>query len=315
MQNSSILFIGEAMLELVNIDKKTLAKSFAGDVYNTSVYLKRAYSDVSASLVSAIGTDALSEEFKQVVLSENIEIKMLAQSPDSHMGTYMVVTDEHGERSFIYWRSQSAARQMMSNLSESQKQSAFLTPTGTTKTVFFSGITLAILLPDEREKFWEFITSLKATGAQIIFDPNYRERLWESKECAKQQMEIAFQLSDWLMPGLEDFTGLYGLTSIDQCIDFCAQYGFEELVLKQGAESVHVINTHGHEEIAITPSENVVDTTSAGDAFNGIYIGARLAGDSVAESVRVANYAACQVIATPGAIMPKEVFEKSWLNR
>ena len=306
----TFLFIGEAMLELVNKDEYTLAKSFAGDVYNTAVYLKRAFPKMQASFLSAIGSDALSAEFNSIVASEGINTNLLAQSKTRHLGTYMVVNDELGERSFIYWRSQSAARKMMSCLSASQKEQSL-----SANVVFFSGISLAILLPEERAQFWLLIESLKANGAKVVFDPNYRERLWDSKEIAKTQMEQAFALSDWLMPGLEDFKDLYGLNTIEECLAFCAPYGFQELVLKQGAESVHVVNEHGHTVINITPSENVVDTTSAGDAFNGVYLGARFSQQSVADAVISANYAACAVIATPGAIMPKALFEASWKNR
>ena len=307
MHNESIVFIGEAMLELVNVDQKTLAKSFAGDVYNTSVYLKRAFPSLNASFLSAIGSDEISTEFMQLAKNEAIDMSLTAQSNTLHMGIYMVVNDEHGERSFIYWRNQSAARNMISSLSESQKSAA-----KQFKHLFLSGITLAILQPEERDAFWTFLRDIKAGGTKIIFDPNYRERLWASKEDAQQQMQQAFELSDWLMPGLEDFNDLYGLDTIEACIEFCASYNFEELVLKQGAESVHVVNSDGHHIIPIIASQNVVDTTSAGDAFNGVYIGARLHENSVTMAVKLANAAACEVIATPGAIMPKERFEACW---
>lgn len=315
MENrTKVLFVGEAMLELVNISQNMLAKSYAGDVYNTSVYMKRAYPKLSASFLSAVGQDLVSQEFVQKAKDEQVNTQAIGVSERHHLGTYMVVNDDTGERSFIYWRSDSAAKSMMSTLSS--EQNAFIqTEFGQQSVVFFSGITIAILHPSEREQFWELLERLQQAGALIVFDPNYRPALWESSSLAKQTIEKAFALSDWLMPGVDDFKALYGMTTVDECLDFCQQFNFNELVLKQGEKSVHVVNGDGHSEFDIIKSNNVVDTTSAGDAFNGIYLGARLENASPKIATKLANYAASKVIETPGAIMPLALFEQYWANK
>lgn len=311
---TAVLFVGEAMLELVNTSQNMLAKSFAGDVYNTSVYMKRAFPELSASFMTAVGNDLLSHEFMQKAKSEHVNTQAIGISENRHLGTYMVVNDDAGERSFIYWRSDSAAKSMISTLSS--KQSAYIQTTfGQQGVVFFSGITLAILHPSEREQFWALLALLQRAGALIVFDPNYRPTLWESVDVAKQEIEKAFALSDWLMPGVDDFKALYGMTSVSECLDFCNQFTFSELVLKQGEKSVHVVNGDGHSEFEIVKSENVVDTTSAGDAFNGIYLGARLRQSPPETATKLANYAASKVIETPGAIMPQALFNKYWANK
>lgn len=311
---SSVLFIGEAMLELVNKANNTLAKSFAGDVYNTAVYMKRAYPQLTSGFMSAVGEDMLSREFMSKSLSESLDIGNVAISSQRHLGTYMVVNDETGERSFIYWRSDSAAKYTLSSLSAAQLERIHseYTKTGV---VFFSGISLAILMPQERELFWGLLSKMQAEGALVVFDPNYRPALWENVKTAKQEIEKAFTLSDWLMPGLDDFKSLYAMNTVEECLAFCEQFDFSELVLKQGEKSVHVINSDGHKEFEIVKSTKVVDTTSAGDAFNGVYLGSRLQNLSPQISTKLANYAASKVIETPGAIMPAALFEECWANK
>lgn len=309
---TNILFIGEAMLELSSNTQEnmqdTLKKSFAGDVYNTSVYIKRAFPNNEISFMSGLGQEPLSLEFEKTVVSEGIDTSYIAHSAHKHMGIYMVLNDEHGERSFIYWRNNSAAKQMMSLL-DSAKQNAALEQF---QHIFFSGITLAILDSAERGTFWRFINDAKQRGISIIFDPNYRPSLWNSPEAAKQQFALAYAASDWLLPGMDDFKALYDIHSIDECIAFCRPFDFTEVLIKQGGDPVHLIcrenNTEQTQSFAIERSKNVVDTTSAGDAFNGIYIGARIEGKSPAEAVKLANYAAMKVIETQGAIMPKTKF-------
>lgn len=307
-KQSKILFIGEAMLELVNKDENNIGKSFAGDTYNSSVYLKRAFSQNDVAFMTAVGRDVLSNSFVGVLENENINPELIGRSEAAHLGAYMVLNDKTGERSFLYWRSQAAAKSMMTSLTEAQLQIAY-------DAVFFSGITLAILHDDERELFFDYIEKKRANGSLIIFDPNYRARLWQNQEIAKDTMQKAFELSDWLMPGVDDFADLYGLNDVDSCLAFCKQFGFSELVLKHGEKAVHVVNADGTNIIQITPSSNVVDTTSAGDAFNGVYIGARLQGEDVTYATLLASYAAKQVIETPGAIMPKEKFDSAWARK
>ena len=308
MNNSpSLLFVGEAMLELTNKTDISLGKSFAGDVYNTAVYLTRAFPQYQTQFLSALGTDKISDEFAARVASENIGTDFLARSSSHHMGIYMVVNDETGERSFIYWRNDSAAKRLMTNISKLLNKLTFAKD----DVLFFSGITIAVLQEAERNLFWNFIQKAKSEGVKIVFDPNYRPALWNSVDLAKSEIEKAFSLSDWALPGLDDFKTLYQLNTIEQCIEFCQQYEFEELVIKQGSDEVHIITGDGHEINPIIASDNVVDTTSAGDAFNGAYLGARISGKSSKYATRFANYCASKVISTPGAIMPKELFEKA----
>lgn len=306
----NLLFVGEAMLELTNKTDSILGKSFAGDVYNTAVYLKRAFPQFTTQFVSALGSDKISDEFLARVVAENINTDLIGRSTTHHMGIYMVVNDATGERSFIYWRNDSAAKRLMSTVGSTLDELSL----SANDTVFFSGISIAILCPEERKLFWEFVKKAKGAGAKIIFYPNYRPALWESVDVAKQEMDIAFSISDWAMPGLDDFKALYQLSSMDECVEFCAKYNFEELVIKQGSDAVHIINKDGHEVNEIIASDNVVDTTSAGDAFNGAYLGARLLGKSTNYATRFANYCASKVIETPGAIMPKDLFEDAIHN-
>ena len=75
-ERNSLLFIGEPMLELRSSSPGTLKKSFAGDVYNSSVYLKQAFPDNNVQLLSAIGNDLLSNEFLAEATSENIDTSL-----------------------------------------------------------------------------------------------------------------------------------------------------------------------------------------------------------------------------------------------
>lgn len=53
------------------------------------------------------------------------------------------------------------------------------------------------------------------------------------------------------------------------------------------------------------PAPRVVDTTAAGDSFNGAYLAARLTGADEPQAMRLAHDQAVRVIGQPGAIIPR----------
>lgn len=59
---------------------------------------------------------------------------------------------------------------------------------------------------------------------------------------------------------------------------------------------------------------DVVDTTSAGDAFNGAYLAARLDNKLMIEAAQLAARVAASVIQHPGAIIEKTQFEQTLNN-
>ncbi|GAB3035186.1 sugar kinase [Bowmanella dokdonensis] len=303
---AKIYFLGECLVELRELDDATMAQSFAGDVYNSAVYLKRCFPKITVSMVTAIGSDRLSEKMLTRFKSENLDTQLVFRHPSKVAGMYLIETDDAGERRFTYWRNDSAARKVVEFLSD-----GVVDQLATADMFFFSGIPLAIIEKHSRNAFWQKLESLKQAGVKLVFDPNYRSQLWAHKEDAIEQFDRAFHLSDIALPGVEDLTVLYGIESAQEAVGFCQQYDLEEIVVKDGPKSV--VTLAGTERLShqISPVTNVIDTTSAGDAFNGVYLGARLSGRTIAEAVQLGAKAAGTVIQHPGAIAPLAAFKQA----
>lgn len=299
----TICFLGECMVELRAKDENTMHQSFAGDVYNSAVYLKRCFGDVSTAIITAVGQDGLSDKMVNRFKSENIEPQFVFKHPSKAPGIYLIETDEKGERSFTYWRSDSAARKVVEFIDDKT-----LEQLSKADMFFFSGISLAVIEDVAREKFWQVLEKLKLAGVRVVFDPNYRARLWNSASEAKEQFDKAFSMANIALPGVEDFKELYGINSAQGVVEFCQPFQLEELIVKNGPESVVSYSQGALLSHDIVPVTNVVDTTSAGDAFNGVYLGSRLIGQPISESIQLAATAAGTVIQHPGAIAPKQAF-------
>lgn len=111
-----IACIGEAMIEMiVNPETFTANLDVAGDVLNVSIYLRRNLdAKHTVSFFSTVGTDTMSDHIVERVQSEGISTQNLQRHPHKVPGIYSIQTAADGERSFCYWRNDSAARTMFS---------------------------------------------------------------------------------------------------------------------------------------------------------------------------------------------------------
>lgn len=299
-------FLGECMVELRSNEgsETSLHQSFAGDVYNSAVYLKRCFSDIQVGFVTVVGNDAFSSRMKDNFEVEGLDTSFVFLNENRSAGLYLIDTDASGERSFTYWRSQSAAKTIMSFL----KPEA-LSTLSENDMFMFSGISIAIIPRDERLLFFRFVKALKECGVKIVFDPNYRARLWETTIEASDCFKQALSMSDVALVGVEDMAELFDIENASDALLLCESFGVKEIVIKNGPSSVFTSLNGERLEHTITPVANVVDTTSAGDAFNGIYLGSRLNDVSISRSVECAANAAGVVIQHRGAIIQKGIVE------
>ena len=299
-------FMGECMVELRSNQSSdtSLHQSFAGDVYNSAVYLKRCFSDVQVGFVTAVGNDTFSLRMRQNFEKEGLDTSFVFSNENRSTGLYLIDTDESGERSFTYWRSQSAAKTIMSFINQET-----LNALSGSDMVMFSGISIAIIPSDERPSFFRFIEALKEKGVKIVFDPNYRARLWDTPDEASENFKRALSLCDVALVGVEDIVDIFDIENANDALALCESFGVNEIVIKNGPSSVLTVLDGEYLEHAIVPVANVVDTTSAGDAFNGVYLGSRLNDVPIYRSVELAAKAAGTVIQHRGAIIPRGIVE------
>ena len=296
---NKIVLMGECMIELIQSGNSINKQGFAGDVYNTAVYLKRLFPECTTKMLTAVGSDSMSEQMISVFKQENYPIE------NKQPGIYLVQTDEYGERSFLYWRESAAARQVVKSLTPEVVSSLC-----ENDVFFFSGISLAVITPEDRDDFWEALSTMRAAGVKIAFDLNYRPKLWASEQEAQTQFTLAFESADILVPGVDDFAQLFKIDTVEGVKEYFTRFTFDELIIKNGEKSVICITQDEECEVAITPVKNVVDTTSAGDSFNGAYLGARMTGTTISDAVTLAAEVAGFVIQHPGAIVPEALFNK-----
>lgn len=294
--------LGEVMVELSPRGEGLLAQSFAGDTYNTAVYVAR--SGVHTSYVTLLGDDPYSEQMLEAMRAEGIDTGAIERLPGRCPGLYSIYNTPDGERYFTYWRGESPARELFADQLQRERLQDYLREVDC---LYLSGITLAIMAPYACECLLTFIGEFRAGGGRVAFDSNYRPRLWASVEEAREAVSAFLQQSDIALLTLEDEQLLWGDGDADECLQRNGRYRLSELVLKRGAEPV--LLQHDGELCAIPVPEvrEVVDTTGAGDSFNAGYLAARLQGEAPEAAVSAGNRCAAAVIRNRGAIIPRSI--------
>jgi 2-dehydro-3-deoxygluconokinase len=310
MNTPQAWFIGECMIELkpaqsgdaLQATPRAMMQSFAGDVYNTAVYFRRCSGDkVSSHFISATGDDSISASLRAEIARQSLHTELIACTPNTLPGLYWIETTAAGERSFMYWRQQSAARTMLdaAHAEQLQQQAARC------RLLYFSGITLAILDDARRQRLLNLAAGVRAQGGWVVFDSNYRPRLWDSRSLALQWTNLALAQATHVLVTLDDETALHGDIDAQACLRRNRQAGVEEIVVKLGEQGC-LVQTTGMSAAQAVPTRKVqaVDTTAAGDSFNAAYLAARHQGASAsAAAVAGCALAAC-VVMHPGAIIP-----------
>ena len=305
MQSPQTVFvIGECMIELQrSAGTQAMAYRFGGDTLNAALYLARLADPRrhAVAYVTALGVDGLSDDMHASWQEEGIDTHCVQRLDDKLPGMYLIETDAHGERKFHYWRSDSAARHWM----RGPQAPAILQQLASARHVYLSGISLAILAPADRELLLDTLAQCHAQGGQIIFDNNYRPRLWESADAAASVYHRVLSLSSLALLTLDDEDALYGPADVAQVLARTRALGVPEIVLKRGAQPCIVSYEDTLQEVAAEPVAQVVDTTAAGDSFGAAYVAARLAGQPPAAAARAGHRLAARVIGQRGAIIAR----------
>ncbi len=300
---NKVAVIGECMVELYQDKKGMYKQTFGGDTFNCSVYLKRSNKKVELEYITVLGQDELSKKMLNFFHKQNLKTSYIDCIKNKNSGLYIINT-QNGERSFSYWRSNSAARELFLTSSLEKISEELLD----FDIIYFSAISLAIMSEVGRNKFFKIIKKARAKGVKIAFDSNYRPKLYKNSDEARQIYNKAIHYCDIFLPSIDDEKQLWGDGDIDtnSIIKKAKKAKCTEIVIKCGKEDI-VYYFNGHTKTIKTKQlKNIIDSTSAGDSFNGAYLANRLKNKSIEDSIKKAQKLATQVIMYKGAIIPKE---------
>lgn len=302
-----LALIGECMIELNGEPFGAMRQTYGGDTLNTATYVARvsAPERIEVSYISALGTDKLSQGMLERWRADGINTDYVLRDENRSAGLYLIQLDKQGERTFLYWRNQSAARYLLQHPDYSRVLSALKKA----DMIYLSGISLAILPENDRTLLIDQLRELKKNGVEIAFDSNFRPKLWDSLAQARSCYQALLPLVDVALVTFDDEERLWADKDEQATIARLSAFNIAKIIVKQGRLGATVCEQGESTFVPTTPVANVVDTTSAGDAFNAGFLNGYLQGKALTDCCRRGNRLAGIVIRHQGAIIDKSATE------
>ncbi|WP_455463003.1 sugar kinase [Candidatus Hodarchaeum mangrovi] len=297
-----LISIGECMIEFYSepqLGENIYIQGFGGDTLNVLVAAARL--GTSVAFLTKVGDDQFSQYLLKSWEQENINTSLIKQVKDSFSGIYFINLDEKKERSFVYYRKGSAASKL-------QPIDIDFSLISNCKILYTSGITQA-LSKSNRETIKQVFEEFKKKNPKkiIAYDPNFREKLWfdQPNEAQKAQKEL-LPFIDLVLPSYPADAILSQSISSQEMIDYYTINNIKTVIIKLGEEGCLYTLNQGKsiQHSSALKVSQIVDTTGAGDAFNGGVLSGILKGYSIPDAIKLGTIVAGLKIQGKGAINP-----------
>ena len=294
-----IAALGEPLLELQPADDGGVRLAFGGDVANSMICLSRILGAGAKriSLITALGDSTYSAWLRQQLAREAIHV--IEPAIPGEPGIYGLPLDPAGHPAFSYWRAQSAARTFL----QSADLGRFEELLGDAQLLLVTGITLALCSDASFGQLCRWVDR-HHDGCRIVFDCNFRRRLWDSDAEARERIGTFEQLASVIATGGEDEKTLWGAADTAQVIERVSRLSAEYLI-RGGPEGCWVGLGRECQHVTTEPVKVIGDTAGAGDSHLAGYMAARVSGYGRAEAAAYANKAAAVIVSQRGS-MPRE---------
>jgi 2-dehydro-3-deoxygluconokinase len=288
-----LVSLGECLVEFNRRDDGAWTTAFAGDTFNTLFYAARL--GLRTGFVSTVGNDLFTSMILSGIEREGIDTAQLRRSTDRPNGLYFIELDRDGEYTFHFWRENSAATGTLGN----HDRDELLAYISDSRFLLLSGITLAVMR--DRKALIDLLENLPET-TMVVFDTNYRARLWQSTGQYRERLEEILRFTDIFLPSRSDLHTMYPGASVEEILRQLGIRDIARTILKAGSDGCGI----WHEgTLRMLPPERevrVVDCTGAGDAFNAGILAGIVRGYDEVDMCRLAQRTAERALGARGAL-------------
>jgi 2-dehydro-3-deoxygluconokinase len=247
----------------------------------------------STGWISKLGDDEFGEYVLNVMRGEQVDTSRVSICPTAQTGVFFRENRASGPSSVFYYRKDSAFSTMApEDLDEDYIANA--------KILHLTGITPGLSISC-RDTVVRAVDIAKANGVQVVFDPNYRAKVWPTDE-AKPYLENLMLKADYVLAGQEDLAKLTGATSEKELLAYLHSLGLPEVILKLGREGAILSTEDNVERITSHLVDKPVDRFGVGDSFAAGFLVALLEKNPLREAVSLGNAVAGWSIRLPGNI-------------
>ena len=277
--------------------------NFGGDTYNSAVYFSRLTNNKTNTFYStALGKDNFSKKMISRFKSENIKCDYIRTDGENPPGLYSIEINEKGERSFSYWRDQSPSKYIFLG----SKGKKLVKDINNADVFYYTGISAGILDKKQRKD----LINIGSTATICGFDFNYRSQLHYNKKVSQLLFNEINNRVDIHFVSFDDARELFKIKNPLEIFEIINEK--KNLILIRYKNSIIFKNKQQEIKTVTVPHGEVVDTTAAGDAFNGSFLAIMNNNKNVPveENILISHSVTREVIKHRGAIISKNKMPK-----
>ena len=277
--------------------------NFGGDTYNSAVYFSRLTNNKTNTFYStALGKDNFSKKMISRFKNENIKCDYIRTDGENPPGLYSIEINEKGERSFSYWRDQSPSKYIFLG----SKGKKLVKDINNADVFYYTGISAGIL--DEKQR--KDLINIGSTATICGFDFNYRSQLHYNKKVSQLLFNEINNRVDIHFVSFDDVRELFKIKNPLEIFEIINEK--KNLILIRYKNSIIFKNKQQEIKTVTVPHGEVVDTTAAGDAFNGSFLAIMNNNKNVPieENILISHSVTREVIKHRGAIISKNKMPK-----
>ena len=277
--------------------------NFGGDTYNSAVYFSRLTNNKTNTFYStALGKDNFSKKMISRFKNENIKCDYIRTDGENPPGLYSIEINEKGERSFSYWRDQSPSKYIFLG----SKGKKLVKDINNADVFYYTGISAGIL--DEKQR--KDLIKIGSTATICGFDFNYRSQLHYNKKVSQLLFNEINNRVDIHFVSFDDARELFKIKNPLEIFEIINEK--KNLILLRYKNSIIFKNKQQEIKTVTVPHGEVVDTTAAGDAFNGSFLAIMNNNKNVPveENILISHSVTREVIKHRGAIISKNKMPK-----
>ncbi len=281
MAVSRVVVLGDACVDMViRLPDRTSGSAHlsesapqlhgGGSAANVAVALVRL--GVAVTMVGAVGDDGYGRWVRDDLVHEGVDVDGLRSIGDAFTPMVMALVEPDGERLVVAWPPEGGAhlRLASDDIDPGVLESAsWLHTTG-----------MCLRAAPARDALLHAMGLARKAGLTVSLDLNLRLESWGLNDATRETFERAIELSDVVFGSAdEEILPMAGTDSVEAGSEFLC--GGERIVVARRGAAGALVTTPNETFHVPAFRTQVVDTLGAGDAFNGGFMAARLAGVGV----------------------------------
>lgn len=239
------------------------------------------------AIVAKIGTDDFGALNKNRLRRDGVDVSRIIETADNVTGTAFVTYYSNGGRKFIFHFTHAACGE----LSPSDIQEELIEDT---RCLHIMGCSVTGS-PGLGDAVMKAVRLAKKHRVTVSFDPNIRPELLKGK--IMDYYRELIDAADILLAGKSELAYLY--LDIESAVTKLLEQKDRIVVIKDGAKNTYVYTRREAFRVAAFPAVEV-DTTGAGDSFDGAFLALFLQGADIRTAAVYGNAAGAKAVARKG---------------